>query len=294
LELFWTLARGFTVVIHSERRRATPERNTAKHKHSISDKILQHGVTHLQCTPSRAANLIRTPGSSEALRQLRKLLIGGEAFPPALAAQLRQILRADLLNMYGPTETTVWSASQVVGEVNGTVPIGHPIANTEIRILDEQLRPIADGEPGEIFIGGEGVARGYFNRPELTAERFIANPFSLDATARLYRTGDIGRLRADGAIEFLGRADHQIKLHGHRIELGEIESVLSRHPAVQYCVVHVCQAGPDDQRLAAYSCQWRGARHGFAPLSGSETPGPHDPGGVRAAGTNAAHAERKN
>jgi acyl carrier protein len=171
---------------------------------------------------------------------------------------LRHILRGELLNMYGPTETTVWSAAQVVGEVNGTVPIGRPIANTVIRILDERLQPMAEGEPAEIFIGGEGVARGYLNRPELTAEKFIADPFSLDAKERLYRTGDIGRFRADGAIEFLGRADHQVKLHGHRIELGEIESVLSQHPAVQECVVHVWQAGQNDKRLAAY----------FVPVSG--------------------------
>ncbi len=242
LELLWTLARGFTVVIHSE----------SSHQQSIPDEILQHGVTHFQCTPSLATILVQTPGSSEALRQLRKLLVGGEALPGALAAQLRQILGGELLNMYGPTETTVWSATHLVSEVNGTVPIGRPIANTQIHILDEQRQPSAAGEPGEIFIGGEGVARGYLNRVELTAEIFVADPFSLDAKARLYRTGDIGRFRADGVIEFLGRADHQVKLRGHRIELGEIEAVLRQHAAVQECVVHVWEAGPDDKRLAAY------------------------------------------
>ena len=251
-ELFWTLARGFTVVIHSDGPR----------QRSIPDQILRHGVTHFQCTPSLAGNLIRTPGSSEALRRLRKFLVGGEALPPALAAQLRQLLQGELLNMYGPTETTVWSATQIVREVNGTVPIGQPIANTEIHILDERLQPLAAGEPGEIFIGGEGVARGYLNRPELTAEKFVADPFSPDAKARLYRTGDIGRCRADGTLEFLGRADQQVKLHGHRIELGEIESVLRQHPAVQECVVHVWEAGPDDKRLAAY----------LVPVSGSAAP----------------------
>ena len=248
LELFWTLARGFTVVIHSD----------SPGQQSIPDQILQHGVTHFQCTPSLAGNLIRTTGASEALRQLRKFLVGGEALPSALAAQLRQSLRGELLNMYGPTETTVWSATQPVREVNGTVPIGRPIANTEIYILDEHLQPMAAGEPGEIFIGGEGVARGYLNRPDLTAEKFVADPFS-PARGRLYRTGDIGRCRADGAIEFLGRADHQVKLHGHRIELGEIESVLRQHPAVQECVVHVWEAGPDDKRLSAYLVPARGS-----------------------------------
>jgi amino acid adenylation domain-containing protein len=247
LELFWTLARGFTVVIHANGLR------------TISDQILQHGVTHFQCTPSLAGNLVRTPGSSEALRQLRKFLVGGEALPVTLATQLRQLLHGELLNMYGPTETTIWSATHLVREVNSTVPIGRPIANTEIRILGEQLQPIAAGEPGEIFIGGEGVARGYLNRPELTAAKFVADPFSSDAKARLYRTGDIGLCRTDGTIEFLGRADHQVKLHGHRIELGEIESVLRQHTAVQECVVHVWEAGPDDKRLAAY----------IVPVSGS-------------------------
>ena len=308
LELFWTLARGFTVVIHSE----------GAHQESIAAQILQHGVTHFQCTPSVAGNLVRAPGSSEALRQLGTFLVGGEALPSALATQLRQALRGELHNMYGPTETTVWSATHLVREVNGTVPIGRPIANTEIHILDEELRPLAAGEAGEIFIGGEGVARGYLNRPELTAERFVADPFSTDAArwshdqtgrqpdstqrsqrfsqrvaeeelslrtsaatsassalkssspgarifgestteARLYRTGDIGRFRSDGTIEFLGRADHQVKLHGHRIELGEIESVLRQHPAVQECVVHVWEAGPDDKRLAAHIVPVNGA-----------------------------------
>src|SRR5213075_372725 len=112
-------------------------------------------------------------------------------------------------------ETTVWSATHRVDEVSDCVPIGNPIANTQIYILDEDFQPVADGEAGEIFIGGEGVARGYLNRPELTAERFIPDPFSPDVGARLYRTGDVGRYRADGSIEFLGRVDNQIKLHGH-------------------------------------------------------------------------------
>ena len=261
LELFWTLARGFTVVIHSEGSRTGLQTNGIEQE-SIFDQILRHGVTHFQCTPSLAGNLIRTRGASEALQRLRTFLVGGEALPATLAAQLRQILRGDLINMYGPTETTVWSATHPVREVNGTVPIGHPIANTEIHILDGQLQPIAVGEPGEIFIGGEGVARGYLNRPELTAERFVPDPFSPDATARLYRTGDIGRFRTDGAIEFLGRADHQVKLHGHRIELGEIESALRQHTAVRECIVHVWEAGPDDKRLAAY----------VVPVNGSAPP----------------------
>ena len=261
LELFWTLARGFTVVIHSEGSRTGLQTNGIEQE-SIFDQILRHGVTHFQCTPSLAGNLIRTPGTPEALGRLRLFLVGGEALPASLAAQLRQILHGELLNMYGPTETTVWSATHRVREVNGPVPIGRPVANTDIYILDERREPVAAGEPGELFIGGEGVARGYLNRPELTAEKFLADPFSRDAPGRLYRTGDIGCRRADGALEFLGRADHQVKLHGHRIELGEIESVLRQHTAVRECVVQVWEAGPDDKRLAAY----------IVPVNGSAPP----------------------
>jgi amino acid adenylation domain-containing protein len=257
LELFWTLARGFTVVIHTEG--ADPK--------SIMDQILEHKVTHIQCTPSLAGSLVRTPDSRQALSQLCKFLVGGEALPSSTAAQLRELLRGDLLNMYGPTETTVWSAAHLVREVNGSVPIGRPIINTQIYILAEGTpQPVGTGEAGEIFIGGAGVARGYLNQPELTAQKFVADPFNPDPRARLYRTGDIGRCRADGTIEFLGRADHQVKLHGHRIELGEIESILRQHNAVQECVVHVWQAGPDDKRLAAYLVPTNGSMVSAAEL----------------------------
>ena len=218
---------------------------------SLPEEIIHHSVTHLQCTPSLAGTLL-APESHQAVRRLGKLLLGGEALPVSLARQLREIFPGELINMYGPTETTVWSATQQVGEVGATIPIGRPIANTEIHILDRNFQPLPIGIPGELFIGGDGVARGYLNRPELTAEKFVANPFSNDANARLYRTGDLARWRADGTIEFLGRLDHQVKLRGHRIELGEIESALRRHEDVRECVVHVCETAPDDKRLVAY------------------------------------------
>ncbi len=260
LELFWTLARGLTVVLRSEETgtKAAPEP-------SIPEQILQRGVTHFQCTPSLAGSLIRTPSAHQAIGQLKKLLVGGEAMPAALARQLREIPGPELFNMYGPTETTVWSAAHSVQDVPDNVPIGRPIANTDIYIMDEQSQPVATGEAGEIFIGGEGVARGYLHRPVLTAEKFIPNPFGvqpsggpdrvnagLQTGARLYRTGDVGRYRADGAIEFLGRVDHQVKLAGHRIELGEIEAALRKHPEVRECVVHVREIAPDDKRLVAW------------------------------------------
>lgn len=258
LELFWTLTRGFKVIIQPDEERRTTAASRANGEtqngqwRPVPEQILRHGVTHMQCTPSLAGALILAPASLEAMRRLNKLLLGGEALPPALAAQLRQTLRGQLINMYGPTETTVWSATHLVDEVAGPVPIGRPMANTEIYILDKQLQPTPAGVPGELFIGGEGVARGYLNRPELTAERFIRHPFSVDATARLYRTGDLARYRTDGTIEFLGRLDHQVKLRGHRIELGEIESALRRHADVRECVVQVWEVSPVDKRLVAY------------------------------------------
>jgi len=163
---------------------------------------------------------------------------------------IRETMRGELINMYGPTETTIWSAVHRVDVIGNSIPIGRPIANTQIYILDKNHQPLPVGVPGEIFIGGEGVARGYLNRPELTAEKFIASPLS--ANARFYRTGDRGRFRADGTIEFLGRLDHQVKIRGHRIELGEIELAFSRHPAVREIVVVAREDAPGDTRLVAY------------------------------------------
>src|SRR4051812_23669717 len=154
--------------------------------------------------------------------------------------------------MYGPTETTGWTPTKLFSGIQAPVRVGRPVANTQIFFPEAQFARVPRGQAGELFIGGEGVARGYWKRPELTAEKFVPDLFSSAIDARLYRTGDIGRFREDGTLEFLGRADHQIKLHGHRIELGEIEWVLSQHAAVQECVVHLWEAGPDDHRLAAY------------------------------------------
>ncbi len=263
LELFWTLARGYKVVIQPDAATTGGTPGAA-----IAQQILRHGVTHLQCTPSFANALILAPESLQALGRLKKLLLGGEALPVSLAQLLSAVVPGGLLNMYGPTETTVWSATHPVGEVAHSVPIGRPIANTQIYILDHQLQPVPAGVPGEILIGGEGVARGYLNRPELTAQKFIPNPVKLDlesrrqapSPTRLYRTGDLGRWRRDGAIEFLGRLDQQVKIRGHRIELGEIEGVLGRHPAVREVAVVAREDQPGDQRLIAYFVAASGAR----------------------------------
>ncbi|MGB8260279.1 MAG: non-ribosomal peptide synthetase [Terracidiphilus sp.] len=239
LELLWTLTRGFTVVLHGD-----------DGTESIASEIARYGVTHLQMTPSLARLLTLDPRAYHALGSLRKMLLGGEAVPAALIRHLRQVFTGSIHNMYGPTETTIWSTTYPVREVDTTVPIGRPIANTQLYLLDAELRPVAQGEAGELFIGGDGVARGYWRRGELTAERFIALPGL--AAGRVYRTGDLARLRDDGNIEFLGRADFQIKLRGHRIEPGEIEAALERLDGIRQAVVVLREDREGDKRLVAY------------------------------------------
>jgi amino acid adenylation domain-containing protein len=189
-------------------------------------------ATVLQATPSTWRLLLDAGWrGGEGLQAL----CGGEALPPKLAAEIAA-RAGSLWNMYGPTETTIWSATRRVepqpAERVAPVPIGGPIANTQIYVVDSELRPAPIGVPGELLIGGAGVARGYLGRPELTAERFIPDPFAGEAGSRLYRTGDLARWLAAGEIEFLGRLDHQVKVRGYRIELGEIEAALQTLPEV--------------------------------------------------------------
>jgi acyl-coenzyme A synthetase/AMP-(fatty) acid ligase/acyl carrier protein len=187
-------------------------------------------------------------------RSLRRVNTGGEVMSMALKENFCRHLDADFNYGYGPTEATIgstyWRCNQSDNPL--TVPIGWPIANTRIYILDHLLQPVPVGVAGEVHIGGDGVARGYFNRPELTAERFIPNPFSTEPVARLYKTGDFARFLPDGNIEFLGRFDHQVKVRGFRIELGEIESTLGQHPDVRETVVIVKEEQHGEERLAAY------------------------------------------
>src|SRR5262249_19653045 len=159
-------------------------------EYSIPTMIRRHAVTHLQCTPSLARMLASDPVSLAALGPLRKLLLGGEALPASLAAQLAPELAGDLVNMYGPTETTVWSTAAPIDRSGSPITIGRPIANTQVYIVDRHLCPTPIGVPGELLIGGDGVARGYLNRADLTAERFIPDPFGAEPGGRLYRTGD--------------------------------------------------------------------------------------------------------
>ncbi|MGH9613990.1 MAG: non-ribosomal peptide synthetase, partial [Bryobacteraceae bacterium] len=247
LELFWTLAHGFTVIVQAD-----DERLASGSEYSIEAQIERHGVTHLQTTPSMARLLAANPASFHSFRCLRKLIIGGEILPSALAAQLRRQVPGDVFNLYGPTETTIWSASYRVSGGEAIVPIGRPIANTQLYILDARLRPVPFGASGELFIGGAGVVRGYLNRPELTRERFAADPFGRDRSGSIYRTGDLARYKPNGDAEFLGRVDNQVKIFGFRIEPEEIEAVLSQHPAVQAAAVVPREDVPGEKRLAAY------------------------------------------
>jgi natural product biosynthesis luciferase-like monooxygenase protein len=219
---------------------------------SIAAQIQRHGVTHLQCTPSLARMLLLEAPTRAALARIRHLLVGGEALPPVLARELQAAIGGDLRNMYGPTETTVWSMMQPVVAGSDPVPIGRPIANTQVYVLDAFGQPLPVGVTGELFIGGAGVARGYLRRPELTAERFIDKTPLGEVRSRRYRTGDLARYLTDGTVEFLGRADRQIKLRGYRIELDEIENLLSEHPAVSQAAVIIDNAQDGDARLTAY------------------------------------------
>jgi len=239
LELLWNLTRGFKVIVHGDEGAST-----------IADEIARHGVTHLQMTPSLARMLTLDARAFAALGSLKQMLLGGEAVPASLIHHLRQVFKGAIYNMYGPTETTIWSTTYRVGEPEKTVSIGRPIANTQIYLLDTELQPVPVGEIGELFIGGDGVARGYWNRSDLTAERFLMIP-SLSAQ-RIYRTGDLARFLADGNIEFLGRADYQIKLRGHRIEPGEIEDLLEHCTGVRQAVVVAREDREGDKRLIAY------------------------------------------
>ncbi|WP_432973942.1 amino acid adenylation domain-containing protein [Dactylosporangium sp. CA-233914] len=204
------------------------------------------GATMMQATPSMWRMLLDAgwPG-----RPGLRALAGGEALPADLAQRLLAT-GATLWNVYGPTETTIWSSVGLVGP--GPITLGEPIANTELHVLDGEGQLVPLGVPGELHIGGAGLARGYLGRPELTAERFVAGPLGAGLSDRLYRTGDLVRRRGDGALEFLGRLDHQVKVRGFRIELGEIESVLEQQAAVRRAVVVVREDTPGDQRLVAY------------------------------------------
>jgi amino acid adenylation domain-containing protein len=247
-ELFWTLARGFRIILQEEGQWASQSGS----KYSLPEQMRRHGVTHLQCTPSLASMLICDSESVNALKPLRRFMVGGEPLPLDLAHRLSAIISGDLFNLYGPTETTVWSAAQLVRRQEKQILIGRPVANTRLYVLDAESELVPIGGVGELYIGGDGLAREYLNRPDVTRERFVTHAFSPDRTERLYRTGDLVRYTRDGRLEFMGRIDQQIKIRGVRIELGEIEVVLREHPDVRDAVVVVQEHEADDKRLVAY------------------------------------------
>jgi amino acid adenylation domain-containing protein len=246
LEIFLPISVGGRVVLAS--------REVARDGAKLAAYLDRCGATVMQATPA-TWQLLLTAGWQGSDRL--KILCGGEALPCSLAKQLRQ-RSAALWNLYGPTETTIWSAAHEVGDEDGVVPIGKPIANTQIHVLDERRRPVPVGEVGELYIGGVGLARGYLNQPELTAAKFIPDPFSQEPGARLYQTGDRGRCQADGTLEFLGRMDHQVKIRGFRVELGEIETVLAQHREVARCAVLAREETDGLKRLVAYVVPRRG------------------------------------
>src|ERR1035437_8107370 len=202
------------------------------------------------------------PDGVASLGRLKKLFLGGEALPPSLIRQLRQEFHGEMHNMYGPTETTIWSTTFPITRDSDSLPIGKPIANTQVYVLDSGLQAVAAGEAGDQYIGGDGVVRGYWRRPDLTAERFLSDPFQ--PGIRMYRTGDIARSLPDGNLEILGRGDFQVKLRGFRIEIGEIEATLENQIGVGQAVVVASEfksrTQTEDKSLVVYVVPQSGAR----------------------------------
>ena len=243
LEIYLPLVTGATVVLAGSRAAADAD--------SLARLLEKYDITLMQATPATWRLLLH--GGWTGRKSLRALC-GGEALTTELSKRLLERAAA-VWNMYGPTETTIWSCARRIAapaEALHVEPIGGPIDNTRVYILDEHLQPVPVGGTGEIYIGGGGVARGYLNRPELSAERFLPDPFAPETPARMYRTGDLGRSRPDGAIEFLGRTDHQVKIRGYRIELGEIEAHLARHSDVSEAAVLAREAQGGEKRIVAY------------------------------------------
>ncbi|GCE02774.1 non-ribosomal peptide synthetase [Dictyobacter aurantiacus] len=247
-EFFWPLIVGARIVI------ARPEGH--RDPAYLKEVIIKQKITTMHFVPSMLQLFLQEPGL-EQCSSLRQVMSGGEALTPELQqtffARFPEPVR--LYNMYGPAEAaidvTAWECRRQEKDQR-TIPIGYPIANTRIYILDPRLQPVPIGVAGELYIGGMSVGRGYYRRPDLTGERFIPDPFNNVAGARLYKTGDLARYRPDGAIEYLGRIDYQVKLRGFRIELGEIEALLQQQAGIQQVVVIVREDKPDNKQLVAY------------------------------------------
>ena len=246
LEILWPLLAGAAVVVAPGDAHRDP--------HALAELVREHGVTVMDFSPSMLDAFLRATEDAPVAPSLRLAFSGGEALHPALAARWHEQTGVALVNAYGPTEATIqvtWHEYAADADGDERVPVGRPVANSGLRILDAGLRPLAPGIAGELYLAGAQLARGYLDRSALTAERFVADPFGAPGE-RMYRTGDIVRDRGDGAIEYLGRGDDQVKLRGNRIELGEIEARLEREPGVARAVAIVRSDGPGEARLVAY------------------------------------------
>lgn len=240
LEIYLPLISGASITI--------AQKEVIQEPSALTALLLEERVTIMQATPTLWQALVAE--YPERLQGLN-VLIGGEALPTHLANTLKE-LGCTITNLYGPTETTIWSTVMNIDErESGIPPIGKPIWNTEVYILDAGLQPVPPGVIGELYIAGEGLANGYLGKPELTAERFVANPYGKPGQ-RMYRTGDLVKWRNDGVLEYVSRADHQIKIRGFRIELAEIEMVVQRHEKIKQAVVMVREDRPNDKRIIAY------------------------------------------
>jgi len=244
-EFFWPLLNGARLVVARPGGQQDPD--------YLASLIEKEQITTLHFVPSMLQAFLDQP-NIERCTSLKRVICSGEPLPFELQKRFFSLSGADLYNLYGPTEAAIdvthWRCQREGSD--RIIPIGHPIANTQIYILNRAMQPVPVGVAGELHIGGVGLARGYFNRPELTAEKFIRDPFSDQPGARLFKSGDLARYRSDGAIEFLGRIDHQVKIRGVRIELGEIEAVLAQHPQVKEVVVMAREDRPGNKRLVAY------------------------------------------
>lgn len=252
-ELFPTLLAGGTLMVS--------EPGGHRDSRYLADTIRSERISIFHCVPSLLRLLVEEPAFDESLA-LRAVMCGGEALTPQIVTRFHRRSKARLYNVYGPTEaiidSTYWPAEE--RSADSAIPVGRPIPNAQVYILDEHLRVLPIGVVGNLYIGGVGVARGYVERPELTAEKFIPDPFSGEPGARLYNTGDLARYLNDGNVEFVGRSDYQVKVRGFRIELGEIERTLRQHPTVREAVVLVHADGPVEKRLVAYVTAEGGVR----------------------------------
>lgn len=240
LEIWASLTKGLCVVIANE----TEQKDVS----CFNSLCLKYNVNMIQTTPSRLSAFLDNPNELNYLSNLTDILVGGEPLPETLLKKLKQLSNAKIYNMYGPTETAVWSTIKDLSNTD-TITIGKPIANTTCYVLDENKNLLPTFIPGELYIGGDGVSKGYLNREELTKEKFVSSPF--DENSLIYNTNDLAYFTDNGELVHLGRTDFQVKIRGYRVELGEIENIISSFSGINSCVV-ICHKVGNKQVLCAY------------------------------------------